>query len=190
VAIVAAPPRTLGFNYVLASAVEDRAAAVEVNRDRAARFGPGDPAEQQGATAPFARTLPGVVVRASFALDPAVRDAQLAVGGDPATPGLEPPRGAGYTVRYRRQGALVAAARGRLDPARARAIALALAPSSNLQSVIYAYPHLWVANAAVAAAPGEAAREAAKAARQPYREFDLRHWFGATAASPAEVGGG
>lgn len=194
VAIVIAPPRTLGFNYLLASAREDRAAAVETNRDRVARFSPGDQREQVGANAPFAHTLPGVVVRASFAVDPAVRDDQLAVGGDPSRPGLEPPRGAGYTVRYLRQAKMVADSPGGVTVARAREIGLAIAPSSNLQSVVYAYPRFWVANAAVAAGPGEAAREAAKAARQPYYEFDLRLWFGVDrgegAGPPPAVGGG
>jgi hypothetical protein len=60
---------------------------------------------------------------------------------------------------------------------RAKEIALAIAPSSNLHSVIYAYPRLHVANAAVATNTRDAARHAAKAARQPYRAFDLRAWF-------------
>lgn len=177
VAILSRPPRTLGFNFVIAAAREDRAVAVESNRERVAVFQPGDPRESLGAMAPFARTLTGVVVRASLALDGAIRAVQTNLGNDPTRPGLEPPRGSGYTVRYVRQAELLAASEAGVTVERAKEIALAIAPKSNLQSVIYTYPFFHVANAAVAADPSDAARDAAKAARQPYRAFDLRDWF-------------
>jgi hypothetical protein len=177
VAIVSHPPRTLGYNFVIASAREDRAVAVESNRERVALFQPGDPREGAGAMAPFARTLGGVVVRASLALDERIRDAQLALAGDPHHPGLEPPRGSGYTVRYVRQAEMLLASPAGLTVDRAKAIARAIAPVSNLQSVIYTYPTFHVANAAVAADSSDVAKEAAKAASQPYRPFDLRDWF-------------
>ncbi len=182
VAILTRGRRTHGFNYVVASALEDAAAAVEVNAEAYARFAPGDPREAAGATGRWARTLPGVVVRASFCLDPRLRAAERAVGGDPERPGLEPPRGAGYRVRYRRQAELLAGRLGHLDVAAAEAIARAIAPASNLQSVVYRFPELYVANAAPLTRFDEQAKWAARAAAQPYRRFDLRAWFPETAA--------
>jgi hypothetical protein len=177
VAILSERRRTLGFNFVVAAAREDRAAAVESNQARVAVFRPGDPRETTGGVAPFARTVAGVVLRSSLALDDEIRDEQLALDGDPARPGLEPPRGSGYAVRYVRQADLLRASAGGVTVDRAKEIARAIAPPSNLHSVIYAYPYLHVANAAVAADDSRAARDAAKAARQPYRTFDLRDWF-------------
>ena len=177
VAILAERRRTLGFNFVVAAAREDRAAAVESNRAQVSVFRPGDPRETKGEVGPFAHTVTGVVLRSSLALDEEIRDAQLALDGDPARPGLEPPRGSGYAVRYVRQADLLRASPAGVTVDRAKEIALAIAPSSNLHSVIYAYPRLHVANATVATNTRDAARHAAKAARQPYRAFDLRAWF-------------
>jgi hypothetical protein len=177
VAILSERRRTLGFNFVVAAAREDRAAAVETNQARVAVFQPGDSREASGGVGPFARTVGGVVLRSSLALDGEIRDEQLALDGDPERPGLEPPRGSGYAVRYVRQADLLRASDGGVTVDRAKEIALAIAPPSNLHSVIYAYPYFHVANATVAADDSRAARDAAKAARQPYRAFDLRAWF-------------
>jgi hypothetical protein len=52
---------------------------------------------------------------------------------------------------------------GRINPEIAMAIARAIAPESNIQSVVYAYPEVWVANA----------RERKPAAQRRYLRLDL-----------------
>jgi hypothetical protein len=54
-----------------------------------------------------------------------------------------------------------------VDPEKAMAIAAAIAPKSNVHSVVYAYPQIWVANA----------RGKAPAVTQPYREINLEDYF-------------
>lgn len=144
VRLVREAPRTVGINYVFADAQVPRAVAVESTRRQVAVFGPNDPAEQQ---VPYARPLIDVVFRADAAMDPAIRDQQLASRGDPRRPGLEPPGGSAYETRYLGQATRLADGWGRLDVPAAQAIAHAIAPDSNVQSVIFAWPQVWVANA-------------------------------------------
>jgi hypothetical protein len=137
--------RTVGVNYVVADATANRAIAMETTRRHVRVFDADDPMEH-GVS--FARPIPDAVLRADTAMDPVIRERQLASHGDPRRAGLEDPGGSSaYEVRYLGQAAGLLAHYGALDAARARAIAQAVAPSSNIQSVIIAWPDLWVANA-------------------------------------------
>ena len=71
---------------------------------------------------------------------------------------------------YRRQGELLKAFYGQLDVATAQSIARAIAPPSNIQSVIYSPSTLefWVANADAKT----------RAAERPYRHFSLPQLLG------------
>ena len=148
VSLVQAAPRTGGYNYLFADAAEKKAAALETTRRRCAVFW----ADQEGEKArdnPYAVLVPNAIFRSDWALDPEVRDSQWACGGNPKRPGLEPPIGSkAYGVRYWGQGQLIRRFYGKIDPETAMAIARAIAPSSNIQSVVYAFPEMWVANAA------------------------------------------
>jgi hypothetical protein len=144
VRIIHAARRTVGVNYLIADAAAKRGIIVETTHRQVRVFEADDPAEH---TVPYARPLADAVFRADTAMDPAIRDRQLASRGDPARPGLEPPGGSAYDVRYLGQSAGLLAHYGRLDPKGAWAIARAVAPDSNVQSVIVAWPDVWVANA-------------------------------------------
>ena len=142
--IVQQARRTVGVNYVFADAKARRAIAIESTHRYLHVFAADDPAEHRVG---YARPLADVVFRADTAMDPTIRDRQLASDGDPRTPGLEAPGGSAYDVRYLGQAAGIMAHYGRLDPAAAQAIARAVAPSSNVQSVVFAWPDAWIANA-------------------------------------------
>lgn len=144
VRLVQTAPRTVGINYVFAAAGVPRAVAIESTRRRVAVFGPDDAAEHSVA---YARPLADVVFRADTAMDPVIRDKQRASHGNPRRPGPEPPGGSAYETRYVGQATRLTAAFGRVDVAAAQAIARAVAPDSNVQSVIFAWPDMWVANA-------------------------------------------
>ena len=156
--------RTVGVNYVIADAKAKRAVAVETTHQHVRVFGANDPAER---AVSYARPMADAVFRADAAVDPVIRERQLASHGDPTRPGLEPPGGSAYDIRYLGQAAGLHAYYGRLDPAGARAIARAVAPGSNVQSVITAWPDLWVANA----------RAAIPAARTTYHHLNLEALF-------------
>jgi hypothetical protein len=144
VRLITDAPRTVGVNYVLADAQERRAVAIETTRSLVAVFEADDPKEHQ---VPYARPMQDAVFRADTALDAAIRDRQIASGGDPKRPGPEPPTGSAYEVRYLKQAEGIRAHYGRIDAARAREIAQSVAPDSNVQSVVFAWPMMWVANA-------------------------------------------
>ena len=145
VRLIVEAKRTVGVNYVIADAKAPAAAAVETNSKRARVFGPDDVVERHVL---YARPMPDAVFRADTAMDPDIRDRQLASDGDPRRPGLEDPSGSSaYHTRYLGQAEGLHARFGRLDPAGAQEIARAVAPDSNIQSVVFAWPDLWVANA-------------------------------------------
>ena len=159
-ALIASARRTVGVNYVIADAKAGRAVAMETTARRARIFEANDPAEQGIA---YARPIEDAVFRADTAIDPVIRGRQRASGGDPARPGLEAPSGSAYETRYLGQAAGLQGRYGALDAAAAQAIARAIAPDSNVQSVVFAWPDLWVANA----------RGRTPAARTPYHHLDL-----------------
>ena len=145
-------PRTVGYNYLIADAKARSAVALETTRQNFAAYW------MKGES----------LVRSDYALDPVVRALQLACKGDPSRPGLESPTGSSaYEVRYRGHEALLDRFKGKIDPEVAAAIAAAIAPSSNIQSVVYAYPQVWVA----------VARGKTPAARRTYRQLDLEELF-------------
>jgi hypothetical protein len=163
--IIRTASRTVGVNYVVAGAKQRRALAIETTHSRVKVFTADDPAEH-GVS--YARPMTDAVLRADPAMDPEIRDRQLASRGDPKRPGLEPPHGSSaYDVRYLGQAAGLQAHYGTLDGPAAQDIARKVAPGSNVQSVIFAWPDLWVANA----------KDLTPAAQQPYHHFDLRELF-------------
>ena len=136
-------PRTVGYNYLFADAKKGEAVALETTRRFCAVFRQGKEPE-----VPHAVPVPDTLVRSDWALDPEVRQSQVASGGKPSRPGLESPRGSNaYEVRYRGQALLLQRFHGALDPEIAMAVARSIAPQSNIQSVVFAYPQIWVANA-------------------------------------------
>lgn len=144
VRIVRDAPRTVGVNYLLADAKARRAVAIETTRRSVAVFEANDPKEHP---VPYARPIPDVVFRADPAIDPEIRNRQVASHGDPRTPGLESPGGSAYEVRYLGQAAGILANYGKIDAEIAKRIAQAVAPASNIQSVVFAWPEAWIANA-------------------------------------------
>jgi hypothetical protein len=136
--------RTVGVNYVVADSKARRAIAMETTRRYFRAFEANDRAEQG---VDYARPMADAVLRADTAIDPVIRERQIASRGNPRQPGLEPPGGSAYTTRYVGQAEGLAHAYGTLDVAGAQAIARAIAPDSNVQSVIFAWPEAWVANA-------------------------------------------
>ncbi len=160
-AIIRQARRTIGANYVLADAKARRALVVETTR-RHARVFEADDAAEHGVS--YARPLADAVFRADAAVDPVIRERQIASRGNPKRPGLEDPAGSSaYDVRYLGQAAGLSANYGQLDGPRAVHIAQAVAPGSNVQSVVFAWPELWVANA----------DGLTPAARTSYHRFDV-----------------
>jgi len=137
--------RTVGVNYVIADAKVPRAVVLETTAHHARVFSADDVLEH---TVPYARPTPDAVFRADTAIDQTIRERQLASHGNPTRPGLEDPMGSSaYDLRYVGQAAGLHAHVGQLDAEKAQEIARAVAPSSNVQSVIMAWPDLWIANA-------------------------------------------
>lgn len=144
-ALIVKARRTIGVNYVLAQAKAHRAIVMETTHRHIRVFQANDPAEH---AVRYARPIADVVFRADAAVDPVIRNQQLASGGDPTHPGLEDPAGSSaYEVRYLGQAAGILANYGTIDGKKAQEIARAVAPPSNVQSVVFAWPDLWVANA-------------------------------------------
>lgn len=169
VALVQGSPRTVGYNYLFADAKRRRAVALETTRSRCAVFWMGE----EPADVPYGLRVPDTLFRADFALDREVRDKQVADKGDPDTPGLESPEGStAYRVRYRKQAQLLEAHRGAIDVGLAIVIAQEIAPAGNIQSVVYAYPELWVSNS----------RGRQPAATGVYQRVDLERLFAGAGA--------
>ena len=136
--------RTRGYNYVIADAKNKRAVVIETTQNHIAVFSDNDPNEKD---IPYSLSLDDAVFRGDPALDPAIRDLQLASKGDPKKPGLEMPAGSAYEIRYLKHGNLVKDNFGKIDLEIAKDMARQIAPGSNIQSVIYAFPEFYVANA-------------------------------------------
>jgi hypothetical protein len=179
VALLASVPTTGGYNFLVGSARERRGAVVERTARRAAVFevlaaGPDPYAEN-----PWFEALPGFDCRADTAADPAIRALQKCSRGEGGTPA-----GSGaYERRYRAQ---VEAFRdlGRpLDLEALEAINRAVAPRSNLHSVIYDFERHRVrlrirATRADGRLPAtEEESFALRAAAQSPLEIDLRRLF-------------
>lgn len=144
VRLVKESPRTGGYNYLFADSLDRKAVALETTRRHCAVFW----ADTEPVNHPHAKVVPNAIFRSDFSLDPKVREVQKATGGNPRRPGLESPWGTpAYDVRYWGQGLLLSQFHGQIDPEIAMAIARAIAPKSNMQSIVIAYPQLWVANA-------------------------------------------
>ena len=143
--LIAGIPRTVGTNYVVADAIARQGLVIETTASRERSFQADDPIEQ-GIS--YARPLPYVVFRADTAMDPTIRDSQIASNGDPDRPGLEDPTGSSaYDVRYLGQAKELERRSGNLDLEGALEIVKAVAPSSNVQSVVFAWPDVLIANA-------------------------------------------
>jgi len=165
VALVRQAPRTVGVNYIIADAKAKRAVAMETTARDVAVFEANDAREHRVS---YAKPLVDVVLRSDTAMNSRIRGRQLASKGEPAQPGLERPSGSAYTVRYRGQAEAITAHYGRLDAEAAITIARSAAPPSNVQSVVIAWPYLWVANA----------HGTIPAAQTTYHRLDLQKLFG------------
>jgi isopenicillin-N N-acyltransferase-like protein len=164
--IVSEARRTVGINYVVGSAIEQRAVAMETTARHFARFHDADPGEEKSE---FAVPLRHAVFRADTAFDPVVRGLQTCSNGDPNRDGIEDPRGSSaYDKRYLWQADMAQEYSGRITTNEVFALAKRVAMKSNIQSVVYAWPEFWVAYA----------RDDAKAAESEYHHFDLRELLG------------
>ena len=143
--LIAGIPRTVGTNYVVADAIERQGLVIETTASHERSFEADDPIEHGIA---YARPLPYVVFRADTAMDPTIRDSQIASNGNPDRPGLEDPAGSSaYDVRYLGQAKELERRSGHLDLKGALEIVRAVAPSSNVQSVVFSWPDVLIANA-------------------------------------------
>jgi len=158
--IVREAKRTVGINYLIGSAREKKAIALETTARHFAQFTEADPNE---AKSPYAVPLTNAVFRADTAFDPVIRDLQTCSRGDPKKPGLEPPDGSAYEKRYLWQADMVKEHHGRIGTNEVFALAKRIAMKSNIQSVVYAYPEFWVAYA----------KDDAKAADGEYHRFHI-----------------
>lgn len=166
VEVVRAGPRTVGYNYLFACAEKRTAVVLETNRSRCAEFWLNKEKENN-----WTLQVPDVILRSDWAIDPDVRNRQRACKGKPDQPGLESPLGSGaYDIRYRGLGLLLKRFHGRLDEETAMAIAAAVAAKSNIQSIVYAWPRLWIATA----------RGRTPAAEAGYFSMDLERMFSST----------
>ncbi len=163
--LIEAAKRTGGANSGIADAKVPTGIAIETNHTHLHVFHADDSAEK-GIN--YARPITDVVFRADAAMDPDIRNRQLASHGDPKRPGLEDPVGSSaYDVRYLGQAAGILAHYGKLDAEAAKKIAKKVAPDSNVQSVVFAWPDLWIANA----------NNQIPAAKTGYHRFNLPELF-------------
>lgn len=159
--------RTVGINYVIGSALEKRAVAMETTAKHFAQFAAADSAEAQSQ---YAVPLSNAVFRADTAFDPVIRNLQTCSDGDPKIDGLEDPSGSSaYKRRYLGQAAMVKENYGKIGTNEVFALAKKVAMKSNIQSVVYAYPKFWVAYA-----EGDA-----RAADGRYHGFDIEELLSA-----------
>ncbi|MCS6924907.1 MAG: C45 family autoproteolytic acyltransferase/hydrolase [Candidatus Binatia bacterium] len=165
--IVRTAPRTVGHNYIIASGTEGKAVALETTKSLCVAFG-----DDRAGSLPYALPVTDVLYRADLALSPEVRRWQVCSNGYPNLPYGS----TSYEVRYRRQGELLTQHHGRITPPVAKEIARAIAPASNLQSVIYSPATLefWVANA----------DRRTRAAKRPYQYFSLAQLLHAPEVGP------
>ena len=137
--------RTVGTNYIVADARAKQGLVIETTASHERSFQANDPIEH-GIF--YARPLPYIVFRADTAMDEAIRDLQIASNGNPNRPGLEDPAGSSaYDVRYLGQAKELERRSGDLDLEGALEIMRAVAPSSNVQSVVFSWPDVLIANA-------------------------------------------
>ena len=168
--IIGDSPRTVGANYIVADAKVPTGVAIETTTHYASVFEANDPKEHHVA---YAKPILDAVFRGDTAIDSQIRDRQLASRGNPKKPGLEPPGGSAHDIRYLGQAAGVLAHYGRLDAQGAIDIAKAVAPGSNVQSVVFAWPEVWIANA----------DGMTRAAHTTYHRLDLEGLFRAAGSS-------
>lgn len=154
-AIVQNAKRTVGINYMIASALEKRALALETTAGHFAQFEDNDPTE---AKSPYAFPTKGAVFRADTAFDPEVRLLQTA--GEQ----VNPQGNDAYDHRYLPQAEMVKAHYGHIGLDEIFALAKKIAPETNIQSVVFAYPEFWISYA----------RGDSKATAGPYRHFNLQ----------------
>ena len=136
--------RTQGFNYIIADALDKKAVAIESTHNHLSIFYDNDPQER---SVNYSFPIANAVFRGDPAMDPNIRNLQWASNGNPDKPGIEFPSGEAYSTRYLKHGMLIQKNRGQIDPQIAKSIAREISPASNIQSVVYAFPDFWVANA-------------------------------------------
>ncbi len=159
--IVKVAERTQGHNFVFASHREGKAVILETTANLFQIFYPNDPREKE---IEYAFPIENVILRADTAMDRDIRDKQICTKGNPDKEGIELPYGSSaYEKRYKPMAELIKKYYGKIDSSIAIKIAKAVAPPSNLQSIIYSFPALWVA----------LAKENLPAAKCEYRYYNL-----------------
>lgn len=144
VEIITTAHRTSSFNYVFGDAKRKESIAIETTAHHFKVFTDNDPLEAKSG---YGLPSEGTLLRADPAFEPSIRELQTCSHGDPKKPGLEPPGGSAYEVRYVKQSQMVKENYGKITPEIARDIAKSIAPDSNIQSVVFRFPDFWVANA-------------------------------------------
>lgn len=167
VRIICTAQRTVGHNYLIASGTEGKAVALETTKGLCVSF-----TDDREGSLDYAFPLVDILYRADPALSPQVRRWQVCSNGYPNSP----LGSMAYEVRYRRQGELLKQYHGQISPEVAKKIARAIAPASNIQSVIYSPATLefWVANADMQT----------RAAKRPYQHFSLSQLLRVPDAGP------
>lgn len=140
--IVRKAKRTVGINYMIASAVERQALALETTSKHFAQFKDDDPSEKK---CPYAVPIKGAVFRSDTAFDPQVRHLQTASNGDPKLAVAPDPHGSDpYDIRYLEQAKMAKEKYGKIDLGVMFAMAKRIAPRSNILSTVFAYPDFYV----------------------------------------------
>lgn len=141
VSFVRQGPRTVGYHYLFSDAKTGRAVALETTRQQCAVFY----LDKERPSSSYELSVSGALFRSEFALDPFVRGKQKACDGNPEKPGLESPVGSdGYAIRYAGLAGLLKRFSGRLTQETAMAVASAVTAPLNSQSIVTAYPQVWV----------------------------------------------
>ena len=164
IAIITKSKRTSSFNYVFGDALNKKAVGIETTQSLSQVFWDNDPLELNSG---YGFPMKGVLMRADPAFDPNIRNLQTCSKGNPKKKGIEMPGGSAYETRYKKQSELVKAGYGNLDVERAKEIARAVAPDSNIQSAVIQFPDIWIANAT----------DEKSAAQTDYHKFNFEELF-------------
>lgn len=141
--IVKKAKRTQGNNYVFASSFEKSAVVIETTANLFQIFYANDEKEKE---IEYALPIENALLRADTAMDIKIRDKQLCSQGDPYREGLEVPYGSSaYDKRYKKMAEMIKKYYSKIDSSISIQIAREVAPSSNLQSIVYSFPDIWIA---------------------------------------------
>lgn len=163
--VIRSAKKTAGYNYIIGDSIAGEAVALEVTKELCAIFKDNDPKE---ASSKYGLPIDDAIFRSDTAFDADIRNLQYASNGDPKKPGLESPVGSSaYDIRYKRQAELIKEYYGAIDERIAIKIAQEVAQGSNIQSIVYAWPGVYIANA----------RDTLQASKTKYQYLNLKELF-------------